>query len=400
MKNKITVRSSFKDISAFKSIPELRRGVINQAPAEPIAGNFAVNAIANFLHPSSQSLIISDVIELAKDTRKYILKPNVAKGTAVLAYYRPGQYISITLNIGNSVITRPYNLCSAPSHSLDDEYVLIIRRVPFGFASKYIFENWQKGTEVEASAPTGNFYYQPIRDFKNVIGICDTRGVTSFIAMAEAIAEGASDMNLTLLYACRKKSEAAEAEILNALSAKTEKFNVVYVLSDEKLEKCERGFVTKSTIEKYAPSAHYSVFVSGATSLYNRISPQLSNMNIDSKNIRFGLTGQIVGVESLADYPKELDGHSFLCKVMNGDNTVATIPCSSNESLLVSLERAGIAAASSCRSGECGFCRAKLTKGNVYIPRGIDGRKLADSSYGMIHPCCSYPMSDLTLVIK
>ncbi len=400
MKNKITVRSSFKDIAAFKCIPELRKGVISQAPSEPIAANFAVNAIANFLHPSSQSLIISDVIQLSKDTKKFILKPNVAKGTAVLAYYRPGQYISVTLNIGNSIVTRPYNLCSAPSHSLNDEYSLIIRREPFGFASKYIFDNWQKGTEIEASAPTGNFYYQPIRDYKNVIGICDTRGVTSFVSMAETIAEGSCDMNLTLLYACRKKAEAAEADILDNLAAVTNKFKIIYVLSDEKLEKCERGFVTKSMIEKYAPTSHYSVFVSGSTSLYNRVSPQLSNMNLESKNIRFGLTGQIVGVESLADFPKELEGRSFLCKVMNGDNTVANIPCAANESLLVSLERAGIPSNSSCRSGECGFCRAKLTKGNVYIPRGIDSRKLADSSYGMIHPCCSYPMSDLTLVLK
>lgn len=400
MKNKITVRSSFKDIAAFKSIPELRKGVIAQAPGEPIAANFAVNAIANFLHPSSQSLIISDVVQLNKDARKYTLKPNVAKGTALLAYFRPGQYISVTLKIGDSVITRPYNLCSSPSHSLNDEYVLIIRRSQYGFASKFIFDNWQKGTEIEASAPTGSFYYQPIRDFKNVIGICDTRGITSFIAMAEAIAEGATDMNLTLLYACRKKAEAAEAEILDTLAAATNKFKVIYVLSDERLEKCERGFVTKSMIEKYAPTAHFSVFVSGSTALYNRVSPQLSNMNLESKNIRFGLTGQIVGVESLADFPKELQGRSFICKVMNGDTTVATIPCSSTESLLVSLERAGIAANSSCRSGECGFCRAKLTKGNVYIPRGIDSRKLADSSYGMIHPCCSYPMSDLTLVLK
>ncbi|MBQ3889260.1 MAG: 2Fe-2S iron-sulfur cluster binding domain-containing protein, partial [Clostridia bacterium] len=69
------------------------------------------------------------------------------------------------------------------------------------------------------------------------------------------------------------------------------------------------------------------------------------------------------------------------------------------ESVLTALEREGLAVPSSCRSGECGFCRARLTKGNVCMPRSVDSRRVADSAHGVIHPCCSYPMSDLTIVL-
>lgn len=400
MANKLKIRSPRKDAAAFMALPELRKGVIAQAPTAVAHKNFAVNAIANFLHPSSQSLIVKAVIPLSKDAVKYVLEPDASNGTALLAYFRAGQYITLNLTIGNAVVTRPYYISSSPAISLDDRYEITVKNHPFGFVSKYIIENFQKGTKVEASAPTGRFYHQPLRDYKNVIGICDTRGVNAFMSYAESIADGTSDINLTLLYACRKKSEALEAARLDEIASITPKFKIVYVLSDEKSEHCEQGFITKSIIEKYAPTAHYSVFVCGETALYKRSSSQLANMKLESKAIRFGLTGQVSDSKSLPDFPKQFADSVFNCKVIKGNETVATIPCKATETLLVSLERAGIPANSSCRSGECGFCRARLTKGNVYIPRGVETRKLADSSYGIIHPCCSYPTSDLTLVIN
>lgn len=400
MKNKIKVESSFRDIKNFLNIPSYRKGVIDEAPDTPINANFAVNSAANFLHPHTQYLKVKQVAEIGRDVRAYVLEPDAAHGTAKLAYFRPGQYITITLNIGSAVVTRPYTICSSPMRSVDDEYVIIVKKLPNGFASSYIFNNWTKGTQIVASAPQGNFYYQKLRDSKNVIAVCDSNGISSFISMAEAIVDGTLDIDLTLLYSARKRNETIMNERLTELSEATDKFRVIYVFSDERAEKCERGFVTKNLIEKYAPATKYSIFVCGSTALYNRTTPQIAELKLEKKYIRYGLSGQIVNPSSLPDFPKDEIGKTYLCKVIKNGELVATIPCSTEETVLVSLEREGITAPSSCRSGECGFCRARLIKGNVFIPNGIDSRRLADSSHGIIHPCCSYPMSNLTLVIN
>ncbi len=399
MKTKITVRSKMKDIRNFINIPELRKGVIGEAPETPINGNFAVNSIANFLHPNVQYLKVKQVAELNRNTRAYILEPDTAHGTAKLAFFRPGQWISVTLKIGNAIVTRPYTLCSSPLRSVDDEYMIIVNKKPDGFASHYILNNWRKGTEVVASAPCGNFYYQPLRDSKNVVGVCDNQGFSGFLSMAEAITDKSLNMDLTLIYYARKQSEAIMSQRFDELSEAAPNFRVVYVFSDEHIFKCERGFVTKSLIEKYAPFTKYSLFVCGSNALYNRLIPQISELKLENKYIRFGLNGQINNPEALPDFPADAIGKTFLCKVMKDGKLVSTVPCSSTESLLVALEREGIQAPSLCRSGECGFCRAKLLKGNVFIPKDVDTRRLADSSHGIIHPCCSYPMSDMTLVI-
>lgn len=400
MKKHFKVDSSFNDIKKFVNIPSYRKGVIEEAPEEPVTSNFAVNSVANFLHPTTQYLKVIRVADISKDVRAYVLGPDTARGTAKLAYFRPGQYISITLNIGSAIVTRPYTICSSPARSVDDEYVIIVKRKPNGFAGEYIFSTWTKGTQVTASAPIGTFYYQKLRDSRNIVAICDNTGVSPFLSMAEAVCDGTLDIDLTLLYSARKKNEMIMSERLSELSRQCEKFRVVYILSDERVEKCERGFVTKALIEKYALSSKYSIFVCGSTALYNRTTPQIAELKLEKKYIRFGLSGQISAPALLPDFPEEAVGKTYICKVIKNGEHIATVPCSTEESLLVALEREGIPSPSACRSGECGFCRAKLIKGHVFIPNGIDYRRLADSSHGIIHPCCSYPMSNLTLVIS
>ncbi|MBR4411168.1 MAG: 2Fe-2S iron-sulfur cluster binding domain-containing protein, partial [Firmicutes bacterium] len=65
-----------------------------------------------------------------------------------------------------------------------------------------------------------------------------------------------------------------------------------------------------------------------------------------------------------------------------------------------SLEAAGIAAPAHCRSGECGWCHSRLVSGDVYTPKSVDGRREADYIYGYIHPCCSFPLSNLVIEVS
>lgn len=398
MPDKLKIVSDRKDVSAFAAIPELRKQKFAEALPSPVSSNFAVNSVAALLHPSSQALVVSGVEEAGRDVRKYTLVPDETRGTASLAVFRPGQYLSFTLAIGQAVVSRPYTICSSPKAALEDRYEVLIRRHPNGFVSPYIFANWGVGTQVTASAPMGP-YHQPIRDGKNVVAVCDTRGVSPFLSMAQAICDGSMDVHMTLLYACRKRADAVAVARLEELSAETDRFRVVYVFSDETVDGCERGFVTKNILEKYAPRTRYSVFICGSTALYNRLSEQLLAMRLERKYVRFGYNGQITDPSVIPGFPPEAVGQTYLCKVIRGGEQARIIHCRAQESVLTALEREGLAVPSSCRSGECGFCRARLTKGNVFMPRSVDSRRVADSAHGVIHPCCSYPMSDLTIVL-
>ena len=401
MKEKISINSPIKDFSNFVRIPEARKNAINNALKTPIKKNFNVNSTANFLHPQVQYLKIKDVIELNRDERCYILYPDSAHGTGKLAFFRPGQYLSITLNIGQSVVTRPFTICSSPFDSSNDDFYMIkVKKVMHGFASQYIFNNWEKGTEVISSAPLGNFYYQTIRDYPFLVGATDNEGIPAFLSMARAIEEKSLNVNLTLFYSCRKKQDAIFMDELIEISKNCKNFNVIFVFSDEKVEKYERGFITKQLIEKYAPPEKFSVFINGSQQLLTLISTQIAELGLERKDIRLNIGNKNKEAKSIPDFPPEFLGKTFELKVKKDGKVLKTIPCKSEETILVALERAGISARSHCRVGSCGFCKTRLTKGNVFIPTGTDSRRLADSAHGIIHPCVSYATSDITLQLN
>ena len=70
-----------------------------------------------------------------------------------------------------------------------------------------------------------------------------------------------------------------------------------------------------------------------------------------------------------------------------------------SETVLVALERAGIAVPSRCRGGECGFCHSRVISGEVFLPEALDHRRMADAAAGYIHPCCAYPLGDLSIEV-
>lgn len=397
MKDKIVIRSSFKDVAAFTAIPSYRSGVINEAPSEIKHINYAVNSNAAFLHPAVQNLVIKSVLKISPDVKLFVLEPDVSQGTVKLAYFRPGQYIPIKFKIGSALFVRPFTLCASPTLSqTGDEYLIHIKKTPFDAESAYIFDNWEKGTRLSAGAPDGTFYYQPLRDEKNIVGITDDFGAAPFYAMACAVADGLLDIELTLIYGCRKKSDAVFMDEFIALSQKTEKFKPIFVFSDEKIDKCERGFITKALLEKYAPAGKFSVFINGSSGLYTRTAPHISAMRLEKKYVRFGSGDFGKDFVFINGFPEKERGKIYLCKVIK-DKKIMSLPCRSDETLLAALEREGIDSNACCNSGECGKCRAKLLKGNVFIPKVYDRRRRADIAHGIIYTCSSYPISNVTI---
>ena len=151
-------------------------------------------------------------------------------------------------------VNRAYSISSSPKNAKEGFYELTIKSVGGGLVSNYVFDHWKVGDEAEISGPTGFFTYSPIRDAKTVIGIAGGSGITPFLSMARALADGDEAFNLVLLYGSRKADMILYKEAFDALEAKSDKIKVVHVLSDEKAEGYEHGFVTAEIIKKYAPS--------------------------------------------------------------------------------------------------------------------------------------------------
>lgn len=396
----MSVLEKIKELNpqSFASIVPARRNVIEQASADSLPADYPVNQLAAALHPAVQHVKIASVLEHGSDAKSFVLVPDEEKGTHELAWFSAGQYVSVFLEIGHSRLLKPYSICSGPSDAENGSYTLTIKRSAGGFASEYILNNWKTGDSVDLSAPEGTFTYEPLRDAKTIIGIAGGSGITPFHSLASAIADGLEDCNLVLLYGSRTQDSILLKDAFDELEAKSSRIKVVHVLSDEKAEGYEHGFITAELIQKYAPSGDYSIFLCGPQAMYQFVDREIEKLNLAQKWVRHELFGQFKNPESCDDYPVEAAGKTFRLTVVSRDER-HTINAFAGESLLTAMERAGLLAPSRCRSGECGVCRSYLAEGTVYVPASVDGRRAADFTYGYIHPCCSFPTSDITLEI-
>lgn len=395
MKNKIIpISSKGKDfMNTAKMIPN-RMSEVKASSKVPAMNPdlFNVNRVAAALHPKEQKLVIRKIVEHSPDVKSYFL---TWTGGQSLAYFRAGQYLSFPLKIGKSVVTRAYSIASSPAKSLVGEYQIMIKRVPDGYASGYILDNWKVGDKITAYAPEGCFTYEPLRDATTVVGIAGGSGITPFLSMARAIDEGSEDFNLTLLYGAKTKDELVFKDELDEIAERNEKFKVIYVLSEGKNRGFERGFIGADKIKKHAPKDEkYSIFACGPEAMYKFLGEEIPKLNIERKYVRM----EMFGVSKSAVVSSEIKKGKFkMIVTYRGEST--EYKCDGKETILTALERAGVTVPVRCRSGECGFCRSKLVSGTVYIPESVDRRRMADAEYGYIHPCCTYPTSDIEIKI-
>ena len=382
------------DMLKFKNMSKVRENAIQAAPAKEITADYAINNNAKALHPDFVKLTVAEVIDHAGAASKTIVFKAADGGK--LPYFRAGQYLSLKMKIGDSVLSRPYSISSSPKDALAGKYELTVRANPGGFAADYLLSDVKEGDSFTASSPQGNFYYEELRDPAHIVALAGGSGITPFLSMAKAIAEGTEKFKLTILFGSRTEEQILFKEELEKL-AENENIEVIHVLSDEEKDGYEFGFITAELIRKYA-SDEYSIFICGPEAMYRFLEGELAGLALPRKNIRREALGVTKKVAEKADFPAEAKGKTFTLKIRQGASEWE-IPASAEEPVLVAVERAGISAPSRCRSGECGWCRSKVISGEYYAPAENESRRWADKELGYIHPCATFPVSDMVIEV-
>lgn len=376
-------------VGAFLKQVKVRNEHIEAASDELKPFDYGGNKLAEALHPEVQHCKVNRIVSW-NGAKSFILTPIDDKP---LAYFRAGQYVVLDIKVGNIIVSRPFSISSSPKKTLGENssYTITIKDNPDGFSSKEVNKNWKVGQEVDISGPQGEFYYQGLRDAKHVVGVAGGSGITPFIAMAEAIADGSEDFDLTIIYGAKDKNALLFKSELDELAKKCKKVKVVYVLEDKD------GFITSKIIKAHT-KGDFSLFVCGPRGLYAAMDKVASELKLTRRRFRKEVFGEYGDPTKDKEFPKELANKEFKLTVKVRNKTYE-LKCKSNETLLNAMEKGGVHAPSRCRSGECGWCHSLLVEGKIYTPKEIDGRRIADHTFNWIHPCASYPLSDIVLEV-
>lgn len=392
------VKGLIRDINAFQQSVNDRKKHITEASPKPMR-NDPIKLLAKELHPENLELTLKTIIDISPSYKlfRFALPSD---SNEKLPLFQPGQYACFKFHIGEGFAMRPYTISSSPYEAMSydkkgkkkEGYIdITVEKKESSFVTNYIFENWKQGSIVEVSFPHGKFFYEPLRDSRNIVAIAEGVGINPFYSMIKEISEGNLNLILTLIYKIKNEEDALYLKEIRELVKKSEKSISLFPV----YEKITSDLIFKIT-EKIEDCSY---FLCGKDYFCSECITELSRLNIPNRRIRKAINGKTINVYDYNDFPSDAKNKKVIITVFCNDR-VNNIEAYSRETILSVLERAGYEKGSHCHSGECGFCRSQLIDGKIYVRSDYDGRRAADKKFGYFHPCSSYAVSNIKIKIN
>jgi len=388
-----------EDVKQYQKAEKLKK---KRDEVEPLPWYYdGLENLCNRIHPGKQLLQVTDIELLSRDTK--LFRFISAKPNKPLAPFRAGQYIGLTVDINGVRTSRPFSLASSPNQL--SYYELGVRIKENGFVSPFLIKNLKVGDILEASEPLGNLFYNPLFHGKDLVFIAGGSGITPFISVLRDISEKKLPLNVWLIFGCLTEKDILFRTELNDIQKRRSNINISYILSEPDSDwKGECGFITRDKIlNEIGTIAHKYFYVVGNRAMYEFVREELNALGIPQHRVYYEAFGVPNDVTKVIGWPQEINSSNKIQITVEYRRATfkekIEFKALCTEPILNSLERSikdKIEIANACRSGECALCRTRLISGKVFVPPEVTIREV-DINFGFIHPCISYPITNVHL---
>ncbi len=229
-------------------------------------------------------VVESDVIT------SFYLKPVDGKK---LPSYKPGQYISVRLNIPGEEYTlnRQYSLSQAETGDL---YRISVKREdennPNGKVSAFLHREMTVGDKLEVSVPAGDFHLDTESN-NPVTLISGGVGITPMMSMYETIAKTTADRPVAFLHAARTRQHQAFDEVLRKLNDALANSTYSVLYSEEGDGFINRDYLASNVLEGS------DIYVCGPTAFMQSVIKDLYALGIPEEKVHFEFFGPAIQLE-------------------------------------------------------------------------------------------------------
>jgi ferredoxin-NADP reductase len=333
-------------------------------------------------------LRVKRVVPETPDAASFVLEP--AKEDAPRFAYRPGQYVTLRPVIDGVAHPRSYSMSSSPA--VDPELQVTVKRVPDGLVSNWLLDELREGDSIEAMPPTGTF--TPDDSDRPLVALAGGSGITPVFAILKDVLSRPGRRS-RLLLANPDHSSAIFGRDLDALARRFPDRFVLQLHADE-----ESGFVGPPEVEHFISDAGDGVFyLCGPSGFMETVEAVLRSNDIEESRIKKevftpsdALDMSDLPVESEADVEEEAS-----ITISMGRETV-TVRHRPGTTILQTARFAGLRAPSSCESGSCATCMARVIEGDVEM-RNNEALTPDEVAEGWVLTCQSLPTSSSLRVV-
>ncbi|MBL4830008.1 MAG: hybrid-cluster NAD(P)-dependent oxidoreductase [Aliivibrio sp.] len=308
--------------------------------------------------PSTETLVcVAKWMETA-DTVSLRFEANVAKDTARTFNFKPGQFLTIGIDIEQQMEYRAYSISSLPNANCAE---LTVKRVEGGKVSNYLIDDLSVGDVVTSLKPEGVFNSVDCTHRNRVTLISAGCGITPVMSMAKQWLATNADVEINFVHIARNKESIIFAEQLTEFANMHLNFHANLLLKDAEGTDYQQGKLSQSLLKKMCPELNNStVFLCGPVQFMQDVKGYIESSDFDMNHFyeeSFSPTVSKQGtkIDSDTDDSVQISVPDFGFELTIDKGTL----------LIDALEKGGIPVIAACRSGVCGSCKCKVAVGTV-----------------------------------
>ncbi|MBY4678388.1 hybrid-cluster NAD(P)-dependent oxidoreductase [Marinobacterium arenosum] len=316
----------------------------------------------------------------------------------VMFFFKPGQFVTLELEINGQQVMRSYTISSSPS--VPYSFSITVKRVPGGLVSNWLHDNLDVGDEIAVHGPVGLFNCIDYPSEK-VLLLSGGVGITPVMSMARWFFDTNAEVDMVFAHSARTPRDVIYHRELEHMCSRISNFSLHLIC--EKYERGQswygyRGYLDQVKLEMIAPDfMEREVFCCGPTPYMKAVKRLLEQNGFDMSRYHeesFGATPEDVeeaAIEQAEIAMEEADAitQSDMVQV-EFTATGKSVTIAPGETVHTAASKLGLHIPKACGMGICGTCKVKKTEGEVVMEHngGITDEDIAE---GYILTCCSVP---------
>ncbi|RUM57271.1 MAG: hybrid-cluster NAD(P)-dependent oxidoreductase [Marinomonas sp.] len=324
----------------------------------------------------------------------------------VMFFFKPGQFVTLELEIEGKQVMRSYTISSSPS--VPYSFSITVKRVPGGLVSNWLHDNMDVGVELAVHGPVGNFNCIDFPADK-VLLLSGGVGITPVMSMARWWFDTSADVDISFVHSARSPRDLIYPRELDHMVSRVNNISVHTIV--ERMHNGlawhgYRGYLDETKLLLTTPDfMEREVFCCGPAPYMKAVRELLKAKGFDMSRYHeesFGETPEAIVEDAIelaevaqaeADALDSADMHRV--EVISSGMTMS-VQVAPNETLHNAAAKLNLHIPKACGMGICGTCKVLVKEGETHMEAngGITDEDVAE---GYVLSCCTVAKSDVVI---
>ena len=342
--------------------------------------------------PFEEELVCTAVLPVTHDVATFELTSPEGR----LFGFRPGQYLTISVDASGVPLERCYTISSAPTRP--ESLTITVKRTPGGPMSNWLHDHLEVGARVRVSGPLGDFTLDAHPATRHLF-LSAGSGITPLMSMTRTLHDLSGPHDVVFVHSARSPADIVFRNELEEMHASGTGIRVATVCEADSGDPTWHGAIgrlNRTMLDRLVPDLHErEVFVCGPPPYLEAVHALLDEAGVDPSRVHREsfVLGSLGAPADLRPADASTEVASYAVELRRSGRTIT---CDGRTTVLEAAAQAGITLTSSCGEGVCGTCKTTLLAGTVDMQHGggIRPREIAQQQVLL---CSSRPLEDLVV---